>query len=1005
MLLQPFLNGQEIDFNRDIRPILSDNCLSCHGFDNSSRKAGLRLDEREGAVADLGDGIAAIVAGSPDKSALIHRIKSTDVDEVMPPPESHKKPLNSEQIALLEQWIAQGAQWGEHWAFQKPVRPPSEGFSNIHPIDFFVQNRLEDSPLRPSSPTAPHTLARRLSFDLTGLPPASDDYSLTPDQLVDRVLASPHFGERMAMWWLDSARYSDTDGYQADSTRTNWPWRDWVIDSFNQNKPFDQFTIEQFAGDLLPSPSPEQILATCFHRNHMTNGEGGRDPEQSRVDYVLDRVNTLGTVWLGLTLGCTQCHDHKFDPVSQADYYSLTAYFNSIDEDGKAGSGARPYLKFRSPYAEASLEEALALAEESKRALAKTKEAQLPAFGSWLAKQIRNLRDGFSEWSPLEPLALQSAEGSRLSVDEEDIVSAAPNPPRQDDYTLTLKTPDLDRITGIQLEVFPHASHHNGRYSHAEDGEFFLTNIKLKVRKAGSTLVRDIALSSAIADANGKGRFSKTNNISGTLDDDPRTGWTTRTIKSNGVHRAVIALEEPLILSSDEALDITLMHRSLDPGRLIGKFRLSATNQRGRAVRSLDPMPMTQLHHALQARSDISDSLRELLIDQFLEDDTDWQNATERDSQIKRQLSDARNAAKDLNVMVLAERKKARKTHVLIRGEWDKHGDEVQPAVLPAVLPRPSDTVPSRLELAQWITSPDNPLTARVIVNQIWQLFFGAGLVRTPNDFGFQGESPTHPELLDWLAVEFVESGWDVKHLVRTIVSSKTYQQDSAISQAALELDPENRLLARGARFRLPSWMLRDAKLSASGLLNATVGGPPVFPWQPPGIWQDQFMGRFTYRPTLGNAQYRRTVYAFWRRTSAPTFLFDNAMRRSCEVGTRRTNTPLQALTLLNDTTALESSRKLADRAIASSPEDSTRQIDFMFQRVLGRPPNADEQSVLLREFTRAVEFYLNNTDEAVRFTRTGQLASAESAQLVRTASAMVVANLIFNLDEAISHE
>jgi hypothetical protein len=999
------VTADEIDFNRDIRPILSDNCLSCHGFDKSSRKAGLRLDEREGATADLGDGLVAILPGHPEMSALMHRVRAKDIDEVMPPPDSHKKPLSEDQVALLDRWIAQGAEWGAHWAFENPVK------ANVpvgnYPIDYFVQSRLQSKGLKPASAAARHTLTRRLSFDLTGLPPTEDDYQLQTGELINRLLESPHFGERMTMWWLDNARYSDTDGYQADATRSNWPWRDWVIDSFNQNKPFDQFSLEQFAGDLLPDATPEQRLATCFHRNHMTNGEGGRDPEQSRVDYVLDRVNTMGTVWMGLTLGCTQCHDHKFDPISQADYYSLTAYFNSIDEDGSAGGAAKPYLKYRSPNAQPAVREASALLESSEAKLAELKLAAQPAFQSWLEEQKRTVGNGFQAWTSLVPLAFVTAEGTQLTADSAQIVTASPSslPPRQDDYTVKLETPELDRIAGLQLEIFSHPTHKAERYSHAEDGEFLLTNIKVNVRKSGSTQVRDIALTSAVADATGKGRYAKTNNVSGTLDDDPRTGWTTRTIDTQKIHRAVLALEEPLILAADEELDITLMHRSLDPGRLIGRFRLSATSQWGEAVRSLASMPMEQLHHTVIEQAEISDSLRERLLDQFLEGDVVWQDATRRHQQIKRQEVDAKKAAADLNVMVLAERKNPRKTHILVRGEWDKHGDEVPRAVLPAVLPWAVEDVPSRLELAQWIVSPDNPLTARVIVNQLWQLFFGAGLVRTPNDFGLQGESPTHPQLLDWLAIEFVESGWDVKHLVRTIVNSETYRQDSATSPEALELDPENRLLARGARFRLPSWMLRDAKLRASGLLNATVGGPPVYPWQPPGIWQDQFMGRFTYRPSLGNAQNRRTIYAFWRRTSAPTFLFDNAMRRSCEVEARRTNTPLQALTLLNDTTALEAAREIADRAIGDSPDNATRQIEFIFRRVLGRLPTTDEHTVLLREYSRAMEFYVEQPGEAARFTKAGQLPPTDDGVVVITASAMLVANLIFNLDEAITHE
>ena len=989
-----------IDFNRDVRPILSDNCLSCHGFDEAGRKAGLRLDVREGVVADLGEGKAAVIPGDPAASLLIQRVIATSPDEVMPPPESHKKPLAPDQIEVLERWIRDGAQWGEHWAFVKPIRPRL-GKTDDHPIDHFVRNALKDTKLEPSQRAPEKVLTRRLAFDLTGLPPRGNLNGKRFEQQVDELLASPHFGERMAMWWLDAARYSDTDGYQIDSTRMNWPWRDWVIEAFNDNMPFDQFTVEQFAGDLLPGATQEQVLATCFHRNHMTNGEGGRDPEQSRVDYVIDRVNTLGTVWLGLTLGCTQCHDHKFDPISQQDYYGLSAYFNSIDEDGKAGGGAKPYLKFRSPYANRAVEEAASLLEESKQARENLKRRLQPEFEAWLSEQEKRVREGFVAWEPLGVNRLKSVEGSVLAHSEDNIIVASAPPPRQDDYILTVDAPKLERITGLQIEVFPHRAHTDGKYSYSEDGEFLLTNVKMRVRKQGSTQVRDVVLSSAVADVNGRARFAKNSNVSGVLDDDPRTGWTTREKASDVAHRAVIELQQPLVLGSHEELEIVLMHRSLDPGRLLARFRLSVTDQRGSAVRELSPMPLEEL---AADGANMDAKLRQRLVSQFLEDIPKWQQLARRHYAIEKQLGETRRAAGDLNVMVLAERQKPRKTHILLRGEWDKHGKEVSRGILPAVHDVPAELVPTRLELANWIVSPDNPLTSRVIVNQVWQLLFGAGLVRTPSDFGFQGEQPTHPELLDWLAVEFIESGWDVKHLVRTIVTSETYQQDSTLTPEALELDPQNRWLARGARYRLPSWMLRDAKLASSGLLNTAIGGPPVFPYQPEGIWSDQFMGRFSYNPSHGPAQNRRTIYAFWRRSSAPAFLFDSAMRRSCEVTPRRTNTPLQALTLLNDLTALEASRTVAESALRKC-DDQSKQLEFLFERILNRLPENRELAVLQREYARAYEFYRKSPEQAAVFTRVGQLSQLQDVQEIPVAALMVVANMVFNLDEALTHE
>ncbi len=1002
------VGGDPIDFNRDVRPILSNNCFACHGFDEQTREANLRLDTREGATSTE-NGVAAIVPGDPGQSELIARVSDTDSDTVMPPAESHKKPLTPDNVSVLRRWIEQGAKWGKHWAFESPVAVDVS--HDMHPIDYFVGRRLKDTALS-FAPRAPvHTLARRLSFDLTGLPPSADDVAGLGESPSDEkwndwisaLLESPHYGERMAMWWLDGARYSDTDGFQADATRTNWPWRDWVVTSFNSNKPFDQFTIEQFAGDLLPDSTDDQKLATCFHRNHMHNGEGGRDPAESRVDYVLDRTNTMGTLWLGLTLGCTQCHDHKFDPISQRDYYGLTAYFDNIDEDGSAGGNAKPFLTYRSPLAQHSIDEARTLVAEIDEAMIEIKSAAESEFAATLDQMITSAKS-FRDWWPARPLELKLTEGTPLEIEDGAIVRAGDGKRNQDDYQITILPTDIPRITGLRLEVFADETHADQKYSYADGGEFNLTNIKLQVRSRRTTEVRDIDLAKASASQAGKGEFAKQGGVSGTLDDDPRTGWTTRGMPLESTPTAVFELSQPLKLASDEVLDVVLMHRSLSPRELIGRFRLSVTDQRGSAVRSLEKMPMQRLAEAMVGDAEtgsnpIDKELRGLLFDQFLEDYPPWQASAKRNRMAKDQLAQAERAAGDLQVTVLAERSDPRETHILVRGVWDQHGEKVSRGVLPAVMDTDTADVPTRLELANWIVSRANPLTARVIVNHVWQLFFGAGLVRTPNDFGLQGESPTHPELLDWLAIDFMDNGWDIKHLVRRIVSSRTYQQDSAIVDAIYQRDPENRLLARGARYRLPSWMIRDAYLCYSGLINPAIGGPPVFPYQPPGVWQDQFMGRFTYVPSIGPAQYRRTLYAFWRRSSTPTFLFDSAMRRSCEVIPRRTNTPLHALTLMNDLTALEAARTLAQVPTDMEP------TSFLFRQVLCRLPNAAETEILQRELDNARDYYAQHPGEANELTTVGQLPPLAADTTIEVAARMVVANMIMNLDEAITHE
>lgn len=978
-----------VQFSRDVLPVLSDNCFSCHGQDESHRKADLRLDTREGALA-------VIKPGNAGASEFIARIVTQDADEIMPPPKSHKAALKPGQVALLKRWIDEGAHWGRHWAFEKPVKQPVQG----HPVDFWVRARLAQEGLELSPKAAPHTLLRRLSFDITGLPPDAASLAvagkgLDVALLAKKFLASPHYGERMAMWWLDVARYSDTDGFQADATRTNWPWRDYVVDSFNSGKPFDQFTLEQFAGDLLPGATPEQKLATCFHRNHMTNGEGGRDKEESRIDYVIDRVNTMGTAWLGLTLGCTQCHSHKFDPVSHSEYYSLNAFFNSIDEDGAAGTKAGPYLGYQSPYARRAVEESEALVARRKPLEARAKEAAEKPFATWLAQKQMEVQNGFEAWQTLSG-KVESQEGSKLSQRADGVVTAGGPNPRQDDYRLIAR-PALSRITGLKLEVLPV----EGVLARGKSGEFILTDIKVQVRRQGSTQIRDVAVAAAVADYEpGELKAREYGAVAGTLDDDPRNGWTTRGAPKGQSHFAIYALAQPLVLGEDEELIFELRQRSTDGDANISSFRVKATDQAGPAVRELAMAPLEQL----ASTKELTEPLRQRLFAQFLEDYEPYQGAKAALKRAEDQLKEVNAAAKTLNVMVLAERKVPRDTHVLVRGVWDKKGEKVAPGVPVAIAPWPDGAPRDRAGLARWITSRDNPLTARVLVNHVWQMLFGAGLVRTPDDFGLQGQRPTHPELLDWLAVDLMDHGWDIKRLIHLIVTSETYQQTSVASPRLLALDPENRLLARGPRFRLPSWMLRDAVLASAGLLNPALGGPPVRPHQPEGVWEEIFMGRFTYEPSQGAAQHRRTLYAFWRRSIAPTFLFDSAQRRVCEVGMTRTNTPLQALTLLNDTTHMQAAQVLATHML-HHPGDTTSRLQILARRVLSREWSSQEVAVLERELSRALQHYEAHPQDAVKYLESGKLEPVPASTAPGLAAHTLVASLALNLDEAITHE
>ena len=1024
-----------VSFEKDIRPLLSDRCFQCHGPDEKKREADLRLDRKEAAFAQT-DGEAAIVAGDLKASSVWQRIVTDDPDLRMPPADSGKT-LDAAERDLIRRWIEQGADWVEQWSLVPPRKAELPEVTAIdgktwprNAIDHFVLAKLQSEALQPSKEASKQTLIRRLSFDLIGLPPTWDDVQEfvnddSPDayeKLVDRLLKSPHFGERMAMVWLDAARYSDTDGYQGDGTRTNWPWRDWVIDAYNRDTPFDQFTIEQFAGDLLPNATPEQQLATCFHRNHMTNGEGGRDPEESRVDYVIDRLNTLGTVWLGLTLNCCQCHSHKYDPVSQSEYYQLSAFFNSIDEDGRAGLGAaKPYLKYKSPYAAASVESSTQLVESRKAQLAAVRANAEQDFGAWLVEQRESIEKAgrFSAWQTLIADDLSTTDGTQLAQLNDGVVVASGPNPRHEDYRIVASNPlgDANRkLTGLKLEVLSHESHTNGGLSRSETGDVILTNLKVSVRSRGGSIVREISIKSAVSNYSAKKESSKAYGpIADVLDDDPRTGWTTRGSDVKEAKVAVFAFEEPISVGPNDELLIELRHRSLDGQHNIGRFRLSVSRWPGPAVQSVESSALEEFA-VLDDRSELAlkSDLRKRLLDQFFAGRPDVLAAESAVSRANSQLGEMKKAAGEQSVMVLAERKEKRASHVLIRGAWDKPGDEVSYGVPQSVLalsaPAASDEnadkamQPTRLDLAKWLVDRRNPLTARVAINRYWQMIFGDGLVRTPEDFGAQGEPPTHPQLLDWLAVEFVDSGWDVKHVLKLIVTSATYRQSSAVSSELLARDPENRLLAHAPRYRLAAWTIRDGALRSSGLLHNQVGGPPVYPYQPPGIWAENTMGRFHYQPTEGPDQFRRTVYAFWRRSVAPTFLFDSAQRRTCEVKVSRTNTPLQALTLLNDRTIREASIRLAEQACetASSPTD---RVAFLVHTILTREPSAAESSLLGKELTQAAEFFAANPEAAARFSQHENVSTATEQQQADIAATSVVASTLLNLDEAITRE
>ncbi len=764
----------KIDFDRQIRPLLSDTCFICHGPDEKKRDSDLRLDLKDSAFADLG-GHKAIVPGDVAASELIKRITSSNPDERMPPPDAVRQ-LKPAQIQLLTDWVAQGAPWEQHWSFTPIARPalPDVKQSNwpTNALDRFVLARLEQESLAPSPPANKEALLRRVTLDLTGLPPTlaeidaflADDSPGAYERVVDRLFASPRYGERMVWEWLDVARYADTNGYQGDRTRTMWPWRDWAIAAINRNQPYDQFTIEQLAGDLLDSPTFEQRIATGFQRNHMLNGEGGRIAEESRVDYVIDRVDTTAATWLGLTLGCARCHDHKYDPFTQREYFQLYAYYNNITESGSVD------------------------------------------------------RDGSAN-------------------------------------------PVVEAPTREQQARF-------------------------------KQLERDRA----------------------------------------AVEQQLAAL--PTEVTAERASEKDELTKRLDA--------------------------------ATKARDDY-----------------------------KKQFP---------IVMIMEERPQPRESYVLERGQYNKYGVKVTPQVPAQLIPLPAEAPATRLSLAKWLVDPSHPLTARVTVNRQWQQFFGFGLVKTTEDFGVQGERPSHPQLLDYLAAEFIASGWDVKRLQRLIVTSSTYRQSSRVSEELVERDPENRLLARGPRYRLSSAIIRDQALAASGLFVEQLGGPAVKPYQPGGVWEEMSFGNIRYDQDHGPSLYRRSLYTFWRRTTPPTMLFDVASRQVCSVRHARTNTPLQSLTMLNDVTFIEAARALAQRVLTGDKEPADR-ITTMFRLLTSRRPSAAELQVLSASLARFQAQYTADLEAANQLVQIGESKHNPQHPPAELAAYTSLATLLLNLDETLSKE
>ncbi len=929
---------EKVRFNRDVRPILSNNCLLCHGPDEKHREADLRLDEREGALADLG-GHAAIVPGKPDASELIKRITSHDDDERMPPPASKKPRLTAEQIGILRRWIEQGAEYEGHWSFLPLARVelPAVNDQNWvqNPIDRFILARLEAEGMSPSREAARDVLIRRVSLDLTGLLPTPEEVAAfvsDPDPrayetLVDRLLASPHFGERWGRHWLDQSRYADSNGYTIDSERTMWPFRDWVIKAVNDDMPFDQFTIEQLAGDLLPNPTKNQLIATAFHRNTLINEEGGTDREQFRHEAVVDRVNTTGVVWLGLTVGCAQCHTHKFDPISHREYYELFAFMNhgaDINNKGAFLTVQRGEVFGAAPPETPEKNEAAIAARQ-----AKWEQEQLAALDAGDNKPVT--------WSPVSYVSHGTTSGAELKLLEEQSLLTDGRAAPRDSYRITFKSP-LKEVAAVRLRVLTHDSLPRQGPGTASNGNFVLTSVKLA---AGDAPVK---LASAFAD-----HEQPMYSVLGTLDDDPKSGWAVNvargsTAKLNANHEAVFILEKPLAAEGAE-LVLTLAHE-LNDNYLIGRLAIDVVAEKPTKPINFEMrMFLVALRTAPERRN--TDEMK-LVRMMFEKEDPEALAQTAR--RTVREIAD---------VMIMRELSKPRETFIALRGDFlrpDKTVGPLSPGVLKAVPPAlPESEKRTRLELAKWLVHPENPLTPRVTMNRLWMRYFGRGLVETEEDFGKQGTPPSHPELLDFLASEFIRRGWSQKAIHRMIVTSSTYRQSSSARPDLAERDPRNVLLARQERLRVEAEVVRDAALSASGLLRTTIGGPSVRPPQAEGVYA------FTqnvkpWNAAQGDARYRRGMYTmFYRSAPHPLFsTFDTPDFQVVCTRRARSNTPLQALTVANDEAFVEFATALAERVTREVPEeDLARRLKRAFALCLCREPSARELAILTTYYER----------------------------------------------------
>jgi hypothetical protein len=1012
-LARPAIAAPPVDFNKDVRPVLATQCYPCHGPDEKTRKADLRLDRRDDAVA-----AGAITPGKPADSTLLQRITSTDPDEVMPPPRSKKPPLTPEQVELLKRWVAEGAKYSDHWAFAKLTRPAVPAVKDAgwvrNPIDRFVLARLEADGLRASPEADRVTLLRRLSFDLTGLPPTPEEIRAfvedrSPDayeKQVDRLLASPHYGERMAVWWLDLVRYADSIGYHSDNPMNVSPYRDYVIRAFNENLPFDRFTVEQLAGDLLPNPTVSQKVASAYNRLLQTTEEGGAQPKEYEAKYAADRVRNFGQVWLGGTLMCAECHDHKFDPYTMTDFYSVAAFFADVQE---AAVGRRePGMPVPDAKAEAELARLDAALKAARATLAAPSAELAAAQAAWETAVATPV-----EWVPLDPEKWSVAGESKLEKLDGGVLRTFYKVAANESYTVTVKADPaaLAGVTGFRLDVLPDEKLPSNGPGNAPNGNFVLTEFAVKAGKDPVKLVR------AAADHAQDG-FP----VAHAIDGKKETGWAVGGAGAKP-HHAVFEADGP-IPAGDGTLTFTLRFDSKFPQHSVGKFRLSATTAAGPARAALPEAVQKALAVPAGERTAAD---RDAVAAHYRTVAPLLQPVRDEITRLEAKRKELLDAAPHVLVTTAGP---PRTVRVLKRGNWqDESGPVVAPNT-PAFLPPlgKTDGRPTRLDLARWTVSADNPLTARVTANRLWKIAFGRGIARSLEESGTQGELPTHPELLDWLAAEFVSPAngrrepagrdsdqpahagrspgpWDIKHLLRLIVTSAAYRQSSAEPPALREKDPRNDRFARQARFRLDAEFVRDTALSVSGLLVPTVGGPSVKPYQPPGYWSALNFPTREWQKDAGDKVYRRGLYTHWQRTFPhPAMVaFDAPSREECTCDRPRSNVPQQALTLLNDPEFVEAAKAFAAKTLAEGGADDGARVGWAFRRATGRDPKPAEAEVLLHLLAKHRRGYAADPEAAKKLLAVGDLPPPKDADPAELAAWTSICRVVLNLHETIT--